>query len=183
MAEIAKRDAIRNGYNMALGCSIGTSKPITIAGKMFQSYAGAADYYGIDQVVFGLRVSRLKWTPEQAAELEERTGSGRKIEVVINGRSFVSLKQAAAAFGQSYTNVHSRLNVKGWTLEQALGVEPPPVRVRRSAKAITVMGRSYASIAEAATHLEVSEHAMRRFIRLGVSADEAYLKSLGYAAK
>lgn len=176
VAEIAKRDAIRNGYNTALGGSIGTSKPITIAGKKFQSYAGAAEYYGIDQVVFGLRVSRLKWTPEQAAGIEERTGSGRKIEVLINGESFESLMQAAAAFGQSYKNVHSRLNVKGWTLEQALGIEPPPVRAR-SAKAVTIGGREFASILEASRHLGVSEHAMRRFIRLGATPEEAYARS------
>ena len=65
--EIAKRDSIRNGYNTALGGSIGTSKAITIAGKTYQSYAGAAEAHGVDPVVFGLRVSRLKWTPEEAA--------------------------------------------------------------------------------------------------------------------
>lgn len=174
--EIARRDSIRNGYNTALGGSIGTSKSISIAGKKFQSYAGAAEYYGVDPVVFSLRVSRLKWTPEQAAGLDERTGSGRKIKIIANGLTFQSLSEAAAAHGLSYKNVHSRLNAKGWSLEQALGIASPPVRTHRSAKAVTVNGTSYASIVEAAVHLGVSEHAMRRFLRLGATADEAYAR-------
>jgi hypothetical protein len=174
--EIAKRDAIRNGYNTALGGSIGTSKAITIAGKTYQSFAGAAEAHGVDPVVFSLRVSRLKWTPEQAAGLDERKGSGRPIEIKVGDKVYDSLKQAAAAHRQSYKNVHSRLNVKGWTLEQALGVVPPPVRMHRSAKAIRVRGVDYKSIADASKHLGVSEHAMRRFIRLGATPDEAYTR-------
>lgn len=71
--EIATRGTIKNGYNSAVGGAVGITKPITIQGKRFGSRSQAAEHYGIDVSVFNLRVSRLKWTPEQAAGLNERT--------------------------------------------------------------------------------------------------------------
>ena len=124
--EIARRDSIRNGYNTALGGSVGTAKQITIAGMTFQSFAGAAEAFGVDPTLFALRVGRLKWTPEQAAGIEERAWLGKADQLTIDGKQFKSLSEAAKAYGQRYKTVHSRLRVKGWTVEQALGIEPPP---------------------------------------------------------
>lgn len=174
--EIARRDAIRNGYNTAMGGSIGTSKVITIAGKTYQSYAGAAEAYGVDPVVFGLRVSRLKWTPEQAAGIEERYWQGKSAELTVEGKPFKSINEAAKAYGQQSGTVHSRLRVKGWTIEQSLGIHPPPIRIHSSAKTISILGVAYESISNAAAALEVQVNALRRYIRLGMSPDDAYEK-------
>ena len=95
MLEIEKRDAIRKGYNTALGGSIGTSKAITISGKTYQSYAGAAEAYGVDPVIFALRVSRLKWTPEEAAGIVGKRWAGKSIPVVVAGKTYKSLAEAA----------------------------------------------------------------------------------------
>ena len=124
--EIARRDSIRNGYNTALGGSVGTAKQIIIAGKTFQSFAGAAEAFGVDPTLFALRVGRLKWTPEQAAGIDERTWLGKADQLTIDGKQFKTLSEAARAYGQRYKTVHSRLRIKGWTVEQALGIEPPP---------------------------------------------------------
>ncbi len=177
--EIVKRDSIHNGYNTAQGGSIGSSKAITIAGKIYQSFAGAAEAHGVDPVVFGLRVSRLKWTPEQAVGLMERNWTGKAQELTVNGKTFKSLSKAATTFGQKTATVRSRLHLKGWTVEQSLGISLPPVQVHRSAKPVNVNGTDYTSIAEASKVLGVSVDAMRRFIRLGATADEAYTKCTG----
>ena len=128
--EIAERDAIRSGYNTAKGGSIGTSKEIAVDGKLYQSYAGAAEAFGVDPRIFALRVARLKWTPEEAAGLIGRRGSGNPTPVKINGSAFPSLSAAAIAYGVKTGTVHSRFHVKGWTIEQAVGVDPPPGRKR-----------------------------------------------------
>ena len=174
--EIAKRDAIRNGYNTALGGSIGTSKSITIAGKTYVSYAGAAEAHGVDPVVFALRVSRLKWSPEQAAGLAGKDWQGKAISVAVGGKNFESLGEAAKFCGQIPGTVHSRYRLKGWTIEQALGIEPPPHRAPPSAKRASILGVEYESISKAAVALEVSENALRRHIRLGLTPDDAYAK-------
>ncbi len=179
--EIQKRNAIKNGYNTALGGSIGTSKEVHILGRKFQSYAGAAEAYGIDPVVFALRVSRLKWTPEQAAELEPRKGQGVAKKLFVAGRAFNSLKAAAIAFGCEYKTVHKRFRVSGWTLEQSLEIEPPPKVVPVDSKGVHLGGIHYASIADAARAHSVSVHALRRFIRLGIDPDEAIARCESHA--
>ncbi len=124
--EIQKRDAIRNGYNSAKGGAIGTSKDVTIAGRVYPSYAAAALAYGVDPVVFSLRLGRLKWSPEEAVALVARRSYGISAEVTIRGTTYPSLRAAAAALGVVYGTAWDRYRKKGWTVEQALGVEPPP---------------------------------------------------------
>ena len=174
--EIAKRDAIRNGYNTALGGSIGTSKAITIAGKTYQSYAGAAEAHGVDPVVFGLRVSRLKWTPEEAAGIAEKRWAGKSIPIFVAGKTYGSVGEAAKFYGQILGTVHSRYRIKGWTIEQSLGIAPPPHRARPSAKGASILGIEYESISDAAAAVGVDANALRRHIRLGLTPDEAYAK-------
>lgn len=175
--EIGKRDAIRNGYNTAAGGSLGSSKAISIGGKTYVSYAGAAEAYGVDPVVFALRVSRLKWTPEQAVGLENRTWVGKSLPVNVAGSAFESLSQAAKYFGVLPATAHSRYRLKGWTLEQSLGIEPPPHRESPSAKRVSILGIDYESIEDAAVSLGVSANALRRYIRLGLTPDDAFVRT------
>lgn len=130
--EIERRDSIRNGYNTAKGGSIGTAKDVTVAGKVYPSYAMAAIAHGVDPVVFALRLGRLKWSPEEAAGLDSRSGSGISEVVTVNGVTFASLQEAAGAYGVPYGTAWSRYRKKGWTIEQSLGLAPPPVRPRRT---------------------------------------------------
>ena len=174
--EIAKRDAIRNGYNTALGGSIGTSKAITIAGKTYQSYAGAAEAHGVDPLVFALRVSRLKWTPEEAAGIAEKRWAGKSIRISVAGKAFSSIGEAAKFYQQVPGTVHSRYRIKGWTIEQSLGIAPPPQRARASDKGASILGIEYESISDAAAALGMNANALRRHIRLGLTPDEAYAK-------
>lgn len=175
--EIAVRDSIVNGYNTARGGSIGSSKEITIAGRTYQSFAEAAHAYGVDPTVFGLRVSRLKWSPEQAAGVVSKEWSGKSVAVLVEGKTFESIRAAAVAYGLKAGTVHSRYRIKGWTIEQAVGIEQPPDTGIPSSKPVMIGGVAYRSIKEAAVILAVDIHALRRRIKLGMSPDDAYKAS------
>ena len=131
VAEIAKRGTIERGYNTAAGGSIGTSEPITIDGTTFPSRQAAAINYGIDPGVFNLRIARLEWSPEEAAGLVLRKKYGARKSVEVRGETFPSLRAAANHFGASPQLVHQRCTKQGWTLEQALNLEPAPIRSKR----------------------------------------------------
>lgn len=143
VAEIKLRETRINGYNTAAGGAIGTSKSIEIDGKTFPSQQAAAIYYLIDPAVFNLRLGRLGWSPEEAAEIKKRRFNRIKFEV--DGQNFKSLKSAAEAFGIDYKLAHDRYNKKKWSLREALGIDRPP---RVASKSIDYMGKVYASIAE-----------------------------------
>lgn len=171
--EIAIRNTIRHGYNSAAGGAVGTSKPITIQGKCFGSRAQAAEYYGVDIHVFNLRISRLKWTPEQAAELEERDWEGKAVAVSVEGTTFPSVRQAALAYGKDYKKVYNRLSKKGWSLGQALDIDPPPETVKFVGLTLDVFGVKYSSIAEAARANGIHSESLRRRIARGETPEAA----------
>lgn len=173
ITEIAARDSIKNGYNSAVGGAVGITKPITVQGKRFGSRAQAAEHYGIDVSVFNLRISRLKWTPEQAAELEERTWKGKEVEVTVGEKKYSSIRQAAIALGKDYRKVYDRFSEKGWTLEQALDLVPPPLTVKTTGLQLTAFGVTYKSISKAAKAHNINSESLRRRIVRGESIEAA----------
>lgn len=175
--EIAARDTIKNGYNSAIGGAVGITKPITIQGKRFASHAQAAEHYGVDVSVFNLRVSRLKWTPEQAAELDERTWKGKEVEAVVQGIKYTSIRQAAIALGKDFRKVYERFSEKGWTLEQALDLAPPPDTVKATGLELTAFGVKYKSISKAAEAHGINSEPLRRRLARGESPEEAITAS------
>ena len=170
--EIAKRDCIRNGYNSAHGGSLGTSKNITVQGISFPSYAQAAEYYGVDATVFSLRIARLKWTPEQAAGLEDKQWKAKSKTLVVNGKTYSSIRQSAIELNKDIKLVYSRIE-KGWTPEQALDVHKPPDSVKFTGKEITVQGKTYKSIAAAAAELGISAEPFRLRMLKGMTPEQA----------
>lgn len=171
--EIAKRDSIRNGYNSAVGGAVGITKPITVQGKRFGSRSQAAEHYGIDTSVFNLRVSRLKWTPEQAAGLVERTWKAKEVQVTVDGKQYPSIRQAAIALGKDFRKVYSRFSDKGWTLEQALDLTPPPDTIKAVGFQLTAFGVTYKSISKAAEAHGINPESLRRRMARGDSPEAA----------
>ena len=172
VAEIVRRDTIRNGYNTARGGSLGTSKQIRVGNLDFPSRGAAAAHFGIDVTVFNLRLGRLGWTPEQAAEIEPRGRYARR-KVVVGGRSYASLKAAAEARGLDYKRVASRVTGKGWTVEQALEIVAPPATVIYRGKPLAFGGKSYSSIAKAARAHGIDPDALSDRLRKGDTSEEA----------
>jgi hypothetical protein len=171
--EIARRDTTKNGYNSAIGGAVGITKPITIQGKRFGSHAQAAEHYGVDVSVFNLRVSRLKWTPEQAAGIEERSWKGKEVEVVVNGTKYPSIRQAASALGKDFRKVYDRYSEKGWTLEQALDLAPPPDTIKATGLELIAFGIAYKSITKAAEAHGINPESLRRRLVRGESPEQA----------
>jgi hypothetical protein len=170
--EIEKRDCIRNGYNTAYGGSLGTSRQITVDGRAFPSFAQAAEHYGIDTTVFSLRISRLKWTPEEAVGLVERDWSGKSKSIKIDDFEFASIRQAAIHFEKRIALVYARV-AGGWTSKQALDLESPPLTAKFNGKEIQVFGKTYKSIAAAAKELGVSAEPFRLRILKGISVEDS----------
>jgi hypothetical protein len=171
--EIAKRDSIKNGYNTAYGGSLGTSKQITVDGRTYPSFAQAAEHYGIDAAVFSLRITRLKWTPEEAAGLVERNWLGKSKSIKVEGIDFKSIRQAAIHFGKNVSLAYARVEM-GWTPMQALDLESPPNTVKFTGKEIHAFGKTYKSIAAAAKDLGISSEPFRLRMLKGMSAEEAF---------
>ena len=172
--EISKRDAIKSGYNTAKGGSLGTAKGLVVEDRQFQSYLEAAAHYGVDPAVMALRLGRLKWTPEEAVGLVSRDWEGKEVAVTIAGKAYPSIRSAALAFGLSYKLVHDRYRAKGWTLEQAVGVSPPPETAKYSGMFVKVFGKKYKSFGEAGRALGINPESFRKRIQTGMTPEMAY---------
>ena len=173
ISEIASRNSIKNGYNSAVGGAVGITKPITVQGKSFGSRAQAAEHYGIDVGVFNLRISRLKWTPEEAAGLTEKIWKSKEVAVNVAGVAYPSIRQAAIALGRDFRKVYSRFSEKGWSLEQALDIAPPPVTVKVIGLQLTVFGVTYKSITKAAEAHGINPESLRKRMIRGESPEAA----------
>lgn len=175
--EIVARGTLIAGYNVSPGGEIGTPKAIRIGDRLFASHSEAANHFGISVGQFNLRIGRLKWTPEQAAEIEPRDkGAWRKIRVA--GRSFRSLKAAAEHFDRPWKLVHSRVTKSGWSIRQALELDAPPAEKRYSGVRVVAFGESFSSYAACAKHFGVKPESLRkRIVNLG-DAPELALRRL-----
>lgn len=175
--EIVKRDSIRNGYNTAQGGSIGTSKKLSIDGKTYQSYAMAAEVFGVDPTVLSLRLNRLKWSPEEAVGLVSRDWEGKEVPVTVDGKRYASISKAAEFYGKNYKLVHERHRSRDWTLEQALDLVPPPASSKYGGQNLTVGGKVYGSFGEAGRDLGINPESFRKRVQEGMSPDEAYRRA------
>jgi hypothetical protein len=151
-------------------------KAITIAGISYSSLAQAANKYGINTVAFRARM-RAGWTPEQAAGLalppDRKPTVGDAI--IIQGKEFRSVKEAIRAVPHlDAGNVYARLQ-RGWTPEQAFGLEEKPVKIPYQAKQITLGGQTYRSMRDAAQSFGLAPQLVSKRYRLwGWSLEQAF---------
>lgn len=178
VAEIKRRETLHKGYNTSPGGSIGTAEEISVAGVTYPSRGAAAEHFGIDVTVFNIRISRLGWSPEQAAEIEPRMAFARH-RIEVNGKQFKSLKSAAEHFGLDYKVVHSRVRRDGWTAAQALEREsPPPRRSVSVGKRLSAFGQDYPSIAACARAHGLKALSLRRRVVGEGEAVESAIEAL-----
>lgn len=171
VAEIARRNTIRRGYNTGLGGSLGTSRSIRVGGEVFPSRSAAAARFGITVSRFVWRLG-TGWTPEQAAGLEVRPDYQRR-PIEIGGTRYQTLTEAATALGLEYKTVAARITARGWTLRQALGLDAPPNTARTLRQPLVLRGKKYASISAAARAHELDPEDIGRRLRRGASPEEA----------
>ncbi|MDE1333931.1 hypothetical protein [Vibrio aestuarianus] len=89
----------------------------------------------------------------------------------VNGVSFASRTEAARHFGINPKLVTERMTKRGWTLEQALELEPSPRRT--FAKKVVIDGTEYPSMRQAAKELGVAQSTLMNRIKSGISVEDA----------
>ncbi|MCG9654987.1 hypothetical protein [Vibrio vulnificus] len=91
--------------------------------------------------------------------------------LLVNGVSFATRSEAACHFGINPKLVNERMTKRGWTLEQALELEPSPSRT--FARKVVIDGVEYSSMRQAAKELGVAQSTLMNRIKAGISVEEA----------
>lgn len=125
--EVAPK-TLAHSQNKQLICTVNGSS------HRFESHKAAAETFGIDPRLFRHRLSVRGWSLEEALELVPRREPKRSSEAVTvyeSGKpmTFASLGCAARHYGVEYHTAWNRYK-KGYTLEQALELEPAPLHAR-----------------------------------------------------
>lgn len=128
------------------------------------------------------RREKLGWSRAEALGVEERQSKSRhnakKIQVTIidpkNGLlRFDSVKLAANYYGIGYDVAIQRLNKHGWSIEQALGIIPPPPRRAHNSLIIEVDGIKFQSRSHCANYFGVDQRLVFTRLKRGWSLKEA----------
>ncbi|MEZ8986704.1 hypothetical protein OAI_07850 [Vibrio cyclitrophicus FF160] len=91
--------------------------------------------------------------------------------LTVEGVEFPSRTAAARHYGLNLKLVTERMTKRGWTLEQALELEPSPSRT--FAKKVVIDGTEYSSMRQAAKELGVAQSTLMNRIKSGISVEEA----------
>ncbi|EHR5465775.1 hypothetical protein KUM02_004298 [Vibrio parahaemolyticus] len=94
-----------------------------------------------------------------------------KENLVVNGLSFATRTEAARYFNINPKLVTERMTKRGWTLVQALELEPSPSRTY--SKKVVIDGTEYSSMRQAARELGVSQSTLMNRIKSGIGVEEA----------
>ena len=152
-------------------------KQITIDGIPFPSNQAAAIFHDIDPKVFDLRINRLGWSSEEAAETSKRR-KHQRYRVEVRGQKFRNLKKAAEHFGMDHALVRSRYVTNGWTIEESLDLSPAPSTAIFRGKPVLVRGIPFPSIAAASRHFGVKSPSVRNRIKARGESIEEAIKAL-----
>lgn len=124
---------------------MGVSTKIEYGGRIYESVTKFAEAHGLH---YGNTIRRYRsgWTIEECINPSIRIRSNnRGTKVTIEGMNFESLTAAAKFYGETRENVTARF-ARGWTIEQAVCVEPPP-DFRSQSKSIEIkfLGENFPS--------------------------------------
>lgn len=94
-------------------------------------------------------------------------------KIIIRDREYLSLESAARAFGKSRNTVDYRLS-KGWTPEQAVGIEPPPSFASRTPGVPVKVGDlEFKTLKEAAKYHKRAYTHVIEMLKKGRSVEQA----------
>jgi hypothetical protein len=78
----------------------------------YKSLKDACIHYKVDYKIVALRIKSLNWTLEEALEIVNRN------QIVVEGKTFKSIKQAADYYAMSHNTIKRRLD-KNWSINEA----------------------------------------------------------------
>ena len=148
------------------------SKPVTVAGVTYPSFAAAERQHKVKRGVAEQRYFVYGWTLDEAFGLVERKRPGTRPQAVtVRGVSYDTLTAAARAHGVEFSTFKKRLR-KGLSPEAALALPGsgyvPPTKV------LVVRDTAYASIADACRAHGVWEPVFHNRVKnLGWSMEQA----------
>jgi hypothetical protein len=123
---------LRNGWSIeeAFGAkerppSKFNGEQIVVRGQVFKSRAEACKAFNLSPKIVHFRL-KSGWTINQAFGFEEVAYKSKPKQISIGARQFKSLAEACEFFGVDKYVLNARVNRYGWTIEQALGVDPRP---------------------------------------------------------
>ena len=147
----------------------------------FESIAELARYFNLSTAVVLQRIVKLNWTSEQAVGIvppKKWVHPNHAFRLMINGeqRDFRSKADIALQYGfKRWSTIERRIN-RGWTLEQALGINPPPKNKYGTKKVQVLIDGikfEYSSQSEAAKVHGISFKKVSARIKLGWTYGEA----------
>ena len=105
---------------------------------IFPSYKDAAVYFSVNPRLFRHKLTVRGWPVRQALGLvkppsRKNASNVKSVIVVHNGiaKTYSSLAAVCRLYKKSYRLTHQNITQKGFTIEQALGIEPPPLTARK----------------------------------------------------
>lgn len=96
-----------------------------VTGIGYPSLAEAARAHGLSPSAVRRRMKKGS-NIEEALRLGNPRNAGTGKEVMVNGITYANYRDVAKAHGIPYSNFLGRFTRYGWTLEQALDIEPRP---------------------------------------------------------
>jgi len=145
---------------------------------VFNSLNEACRHFGLNYKKIESRI-RNGWTINEAFDLEERPAPKRKKRaqrterrrLVLEGEEYSSLAEVAKAYNLITSTLSYRL-LNEWSLEQAVGLEPPPNKNPFSIS-IEFNGITFQSRAEICKHYGINESTFRFRLNSGWTIAQA----------
>lgn len=154
------------------------TRAIRVAEIEFPTITAACVHFGLALEVVSARLNRTDWSFDQIFELEPppaRHGPNA-VPVTVGDQEFPSLNAACKTVAPHLKpdTIKARIHPKGWTIEQAFEMEPPPNNKGGPRNEVTAFGKVFRSISEAARHFGIHQDTVSwRVKKLGWTLEKA----------
>ena len=164
------------GYNLNAGGSgtRTTGKKLIVENKSFKSITEACRHYGIKKDTERREITRrLKrgWTAEESLNLVSKKNYKFKPrrKITLEGREFKTFAAAANFYGLNPKTPQGRIDIRGWTLEEAFGLKKR--KNFSNWKKIIFRGKTYDSESNLARAFNIKprDYVRRKFQGLSIS--------------
>lgn len=142
---------------------------IKVEDKIFSNVKEAADFYHINPATVRNRLVN-GYTANEALGIvprKRRTAKKDDKKIVVNGRTFANIGEAAEFYNIKKNTIRGRLNAK-WSINEAFGLVP-----RMKKDSVEIQGKTYSSISEAAEKHSIQSYVVKARIKLGWNLEEA----------